>query len=992
MRPSRLLLLAADGRNELAAELAAARRRLAAGDETAEPPARSGRHRLAIVATDAADLDRKIELALDKLDGTSTRLALRGSVYYSERQPAADAGTAFLFPGQGSQHPGMLDELCLLFPRVRGWIEELDRTLADLPVLSPSLLAYPPTGGLSDEEGGFLGRELLGMRGGAQLSLVSNLALFEVVSELGIGCDAMLGHSNGEHAALFASQTFRIDRPGLFAAMRRMVERALVLPPPAPPERVITVSTRDRRRLEEVLAKTGDGLYLAMINCPSQVVLAGREGAVESAARELAAAGAIVVRVPLDRAYHTPLFSAWGSWLRELYEGTEAGAGDRRLYSAMTASPYPVQAEQIRDLAAAQWTRTVDFESAVRRLYDDGVRVFVEVGPGNKLTGFVGDVLRDREHLAVATSSPQHPAVQQLQRLVALLFVHDRPLDLRSPTARRLLRPLAPPSDEAAAEDRPPPAASRAGEADPRLEIFLTHDGLMREFLDSQARVLSYVVRGAAAGAAAPTRSTAGRPAPAPDPPSPSAREAAFEWPLLGDTVELHGHRLETLRRFDLARDPLLRHHSLGARDGEHADGCVHPLPVLPFTFTLEIVAEAASRLAGGRGRVSEIRAARGYRWLALDRGELCVRIVAEADPAWPRRARVRVFELAGEREHLAFEAEAEVGSDEPSAAPPGEPRPAAAPLAPPQRWSVEEFYRDFAFHGPSFRGIRRVSGVGGEAIEAELEALPHPAPGGRHRAPELLVDPALLDCAGQLVGFWLLEGGRRDFGIFPFHMKRLRLFGRRAAPGRRCRARARVLWQAHGATSADVEIADEEGRPLYAIEGFEQRYVAFPPALTRALFGAAEAGRDRFVSTPRPADGAVAARALEGIPHRFLEESWGIWGRALAHRALSSTELDEWYDLNSCSTAWLLSRLVAKEVVQSWAREAHGLELPLAEVVLTAGDSGGFAVRHPVLATLPAGAVLSVERQEERMVARLNAGEWVPASNAAAGRLEGGG
>lgn len=971
VQPSRLLLLAADGRGELIARLREARRRAAAGEDLADladgPSAERGGHRLAIVAADAADLERKIGLALDKLSGTGTRLALQGSVYYTERQPDADAGTAFLFPGQGSQHPGMLDELCLLLPRVRGWIEELDRTLADLPVPPPSLLAYPPSDGLSEEERGVLGRELLGMRGGAQLSLVADLALFEVVSELGIACDAMLGHSNGEHAALFASQTFRADRGRLFAAMRAMVEQAIAMPPPQPPERVITVGTRDRRRLDEVLAAT-DGLHLAMINCPTQVVLAGREDAVESAGRQLAAAGAIVVPVPLDRAYHTPLFAAWGSWLRGLYERTEVGRGTRRLYSGMTAGPYPAEAEEIRDLAAAQWTRTVDFERAVRRLYDDGVRVFVEVGPGNKLTGFVADVLRDREHLAVATSSPQHPPVQQLQRLVAVLFVHARPLDLRSATARRLLRPHAPLADEDAADEPAAPPAPPAGEPDPRLGLFLAHQTLMREFLDSQARVLAATVRRAGT-AAVPLAAPVVQPAR-------SADTAIFEWPLLGDEVEVDGRRLVAVRRFDLERDPLLRDHSLGARDGEAPGGAVHPLAVLPFTFTLEIVAEAALRLAGGRGMVSEISAARGTRWLALDRGSLRVRVLAEADPARPGRARVRVFELAGDREHLAFEAEAEV-SEGPPAAPFREPAPSREPPplhdpAPPQRWSVEGFYRDFAFHGPSFRGIRRVAGVAGEDLEAELEALPRPPPAGRPGAPGLLLDPALLDCVGQLVGFWLLEGGRQDFGIFPFSMRRLRIFGPAPAPGQRFRARARVLWQEHGATRADVEIAHLDGRTLYLVEGFEQRYVAFPPALARALFGAAEAGRDRFVSGPEPANGDLAARSLEGIPHPFLADSWGIWGRALAHRTLSSTELDEWYDRNSCSVPWLLSRLVAKEAVRSWAAAAHGLDLPLGEVVLAAVDAGTFAVRHPVLATLPPEAAVRVERQDERIVARL--------------------
>ncbi|HTQ80996.1 MAG TPA: ACP S-malonyltransferase, partial [Thermoanaerobaculia bacterium] len=554
-QPALLFLRAAAEPRELIAVLHAAREEVLATGRAPRPASPAGGpHRVAILADDVADLAEKLATAAERLATfKGRRLALRSCIYYGRGEPEAGGKTAFLFPGQGSQYTGMLAELCLVLPRVRHWFEDLDASLAGLPIPAPSLLAFPPASGLTGEQRAALHRELYEMRGGAQLGLVANLALHEIVIDLGLRPDMTIGHSNGEHAALFASGAFRAERGELFSSMRRMVELAISLPPPAKPEAVLTVGMRDRSRLEEVLAAEAGELFYSMINCPSQCVLAGSAAAVERAAQRLSKEGGIVVPLPLGRAYHTPFFAAWGRFLRQLYEETEARAPRIPVYTSMTGALYPDEPERIRDLAAEQWANPVDFERAVHRLYEDGARLFIEIGPDNKMKGFVDDILRGKEHLAVSTSNSRHPALQQLYRMVGELFVYGVELDFGSPTWRALERaqggaglPAVAEALEALGRADREPLPVEDGEGfpspgeDPRLAIVQGHFTLMQQFLESQGRVFGLVSASPEPGVALPPRRARAA--------GPSAGPPTI-WPLLGEDIRCADGHLEAERR-----------------------------------------------------------------------------------------------------------------------------------------------------------------------------------------------------------------------------------------------------------------------------------------------------------------------------------------------------------------------------------------------------------------------------------------------------------
>jgi acyl transferase domain-containing protein len=738
---------------------------------------------------------------------------------------------AFLFPGQGSQHAGMLRELRTRLGIVGGWFDALDE--------AARAAGQPPISALLDDQGSdadLAARRvaLHDMERGAQLGTVADLALHEVLGALGIEGDVYIGHSNGEHPAVMAAGRVSAGRAELCDGFVRLGAAGTQLPKPQEPEGLVAVSALSRDQLEQLLQARPIPLWFAMDNCPNQLVVGGSVAALTTLVRDVVAAGGVAVALPFERAFHTPLFSDWAATLSAYYRDLQMLEGRVPVYSCYTAAPLPGDAGQCREVMAAQWTGLIHFRDTIERVYAEGVRTFIEVGPGSTLTAFVEDVLRSRPHLAVSTSPGSRGEVAQLCHMLGELFLAGLPIDPGRLPA--LLDGAAP------------------GRA-------TNHDAVAvhrRLIADTQRRL-----------ARAASKIAAARPA----------------QPLLGTVVRDAAGGLTAHRRFTRATDPFVDDHALGRRRAAHPEGG-YPLPVLPFTLSLEIVAEAARALTGRH--VREIRDARAVRWLALDGGALGLEVAATPTAGG---VRVRLADTGVQAPGPAFEAT--VTTDEITESLPSVPRDLEA--RPPERWTPASFYERYAFHGPGFQGLSEVRSVGPAGIDADVVITTI-----NGLATETLVlDPAMFDCAGQLVAFWLLEHEQREpsFGIFPFSAKRIVVAGTPPPVGTRLRCRC-VVTRRGTITDATCVFETADGQLVAAIEGFLQRLIPFPDALARAIFGG---------------ESVTATSAIRDIDPEIFSASWGIWERALAHLALAPSDLERWRAvpaLDGERLRWLLGRV----------------------------------------------------------------------------------
>ena len=379
--------------------------------------------RLAVAATDLADLAAKLEAAAAQLDGPGAACDLAG-VHHRRRPQGRDGSVALLFPGQGSQRCDMLRDLAVALPDVRATFDRCDAVLAaDMPQPLSRFVFPPPA--FDDEErtraeaalrDTAIAQPALGACGMAAAGLLDRLGL----------CAAMAGgHSYGELVALWAAGALdAADLLRLSAARGSAMAEAAAGNPGS-----MAAVAADAERVAASLPQDG-GVVIANRNSPRQTVISGPSAAVEAAIERLASSGLSVVRLPVACAFHSPAMAG----ARERFAAAVRDAGlrapDMPVYSNATAAPHRAEGPAIADALADHLVRPVRFREEIEAMYAAGARVFVEAGPRGVLTRLVGEILGDRPHAAVALQPDGRDGVAGLADALCRLASERVALDL----------------------------------------------------------------------------------------------------------------------------------------------------------------------------------------------------------------------------------------------------------------------------------------------------------------------------------------------------------------------------------------------------------------------------------------------------------------------------------------------------------------------------------------------------------------------------------
>lgn len=929
--PTRLLLLSAFTREALGAEAIRCAGEIEAGRFPDGPRELSGPWRLAVAAEDEPALVERLRRAAGKLAAGETRFLSRDGTACGEAPPSPPK-TAFLFPGQGSQSPGMLADLCLAFPEVRRWFDQLDATFEPMGA-EPSRWVFCPEG--TAWEAGRR-RHLESNDGGAPAVMAGSLGLFDLLRRFGIEPAGLAGHSSGENAALIASDAYIVSEDLIFRGIHDLVEMTGRPFSGSDRGRALAVSIRDRERFDEILGRFAGQAFLAMDNCPHQAVLFCLDAVVEEIAAQLTAGGALCLPLAFERPFHTPLFENALPHLRPLYDRAEIRNPKFPVWSCASLEPIAGDRETIIRRAMYQWSHPVRFRELVLKLHEEGFETFLEVGPSTNLRGFVQDTLRGPGINAISTDRRGESLAGFLQA-IGRLFVLGHPVRLPGATEAPG-RPVPPAAPEGPPPDHGTPALKRMLDG---------HLAIMRQALASQEMM---------------TRAALGLPA-IPGPERSPAALPGTRYPLLpDDAVPVEG-RLAFELRWTLADLPLLADHTLGRTASFRRPG-LRGIPVVPFTFSMELAAEAAARLTGG-GVVTALEESRGYRWLAIDREALSLRVEAERRPE-DGGVQVRIFELLEERRPmLAFESVVQVDERFPEAPPPRE----APPDAPPEEWSAPNLYRICLFHGERFQAVKAIRHLHDRRLSADLET---PTLEGFLRAasnPIFELSPVLLDCAGQL-GAYAVAQNAYYIGLFPFRIESLEQFA--PPPPERSPVRCIGSVRFDGEKNAmDFDYVSPEGRLLFRIRQKEQRCREYPRAFHLSVYWP-EAGA--HLSESWDAEGLPGiARIVREDVSEFLDTSWGIWSRALAHMTLDAPERAAYYTLPAAERSrWLCERNAAKDAVREWAKQRHGLELFPADIVLD-GPPECLTIRCPELETVEALPSVAACTEAGRSIALLS-------------------
>ena len=177
--------------------------------------------------------------------------------------------------------------------------------------------------------------------------------------------------------------------------------------------------------VEQLLAEEKLDLVIANRNAPTQAVLSGSTGEIERAATVFAGRNLSCKRLPVAAAFHSPLVADAAAPFLEALADIDFGEAQIPVYANTTAAPYPAEPAAAKALLAGQLARPVEFVAEIEAMYAAGVRTFVEVGPGARLTGLVKAILGERDHVAVAVdaSAGKRSGIADLARTLAQLAV-----------------------------------------------------------------------------------------------------------------------------------------------------------------------------------------------------------------------------------------------------------------------------------------------------------------------------------------------------------------------------------------------------------------------------------------------------------------------------------------------------------------------------------------------------------------------------------------
>jgi [acyl-carrier-protein] S-malonyltransferase len=288
---------------------------------------------------------------------------------------------AFMFPGQGSYEAGMGREVAEAVPEAMAVYD-----------------AGSEASGLDLKEICFHGpvENLLDTKVQQPALVATSLAINEAIRARGIAPDFVVGHSVGEFAALGAARSLDAAQAIGLVAQRGIAMAEAARERPGSMAAILGLADE----VVEGLCRKISNVWPANYNRPGQIVISGEDDAVGECCAEAEREGARrAVRLRVSGAFHSPLVERAADKLRPAVERIHFADPRTAFMSTVTAKLE--DANHYRELLIRQLTAPVKFTQAARELVGKGVTVFVEVGPGNVLSGLLKRIDRGVKTIAV---------------------------------------------------------------------------------------------------------------------------------------------------------------------------------------------------------------------------------------------------------------------------------------------------------------------------------------------------------------------------------------------------------------------------------------------------------------------------------------------------------------------------------------------------------------------------------------------------------------
>ena len=441
----------------------------------------------------------------------------------------------------------------------------------------------------------------------------------EGLNKLGVQADIHIGHSVGEwDAALFAGITegrmFELSKT-LFNYLRECE----VYP-------MLAVSGVDSRTAEGWCKNIPD-LWMSCDNSPGQVMLNGTKAALDLLIKKLEDDHVLHTVLPYGVGMHTPLVAGFPRFDNEFFEEIVVQEGEVPVWSATTLKTVPTEKEQYINYLYEELAKPIYFRELIEKLYtEQEARIFVQFGFGS-LVSFVEDTLEGRDFGAITTTLSARSGADQLRRIMALLFIEGRQVDaaflgvkmqyrvkhslMKLPDGLRPLLKELPEMNEIVRE--------RYGSLEPGLGLSA---GALHSFTNPVAEAVDINIRDAITVQREMAHlfeqriplaaSGAGMSVPLVRPKQKQKTDEDKK------AIPPKGAPFTEVLHLSFEDHPYLIDHSIvhQPKDWPFADDLT---PVVPFTMTIELIAEIAMKHMPGK-KLIKVGNITAYKWIDLER------------------------------------------------------------------------------------------------------------------------------------------------------------------------------------------------------------------------------------------------------------------------------------------------------------------------------------------------------------------------------------
>jgi acyl transferase domain-containing protein/3-hydroxymyristoyl/3-hydroxydecanoyl-(acyl carrier protein) dehydratase len=382
----------------------------------------AGPSRLVLVSRNEEELDDLRDRAAYLLENKQdNNLSFGQGIYYS--QAPIQGETAFVFTGPASDYATMGRDIFLAFP-------ELLKETMDRLHLSAKKVEKWIDGSTTDDD----------PLPGEIMSRSSFLAIFHAFisqNHFNLRPNAAIGYSSGESSSLFAMGAWH----DMGQMLDDFIDSAVYSKEIAGEFNVVKRSWKTDEAIEwtnwgllapkqEVEKALGNepGVHLTIVNAPGDVIIGGK---IEACKR-------VIEKIGRHRAYclnnsvvnHCPEMNAYKDQWLKLHRRPTRKVPNVRFYTGATCSYYYPTADKAAQSILGMATQVLDFPRMIENAWNDGVRIFVEQGPLGRCTRWIGQILGDKEHLAVAMDARERSSLDQLVHAIAKLKAGGVAIDI----------------------------------------------------------------------------------------------------------------------------------------------------------------------------------------------------------------------------------------------------------------------------------------------------------------------------------------------------------------------------------------------------------------------------------------------------------------------------------------------------------------------------------------------------------------------------------